>query len=180
MENQPIKQENEVQSHETAESALINAETEQAAEKSPKKAKPSGGTIYKYVVLVLFLITFGLTSAVLGIKIYLNLKGEPYDKLFQIEKLVSDEFFGEVDEIRLEDYLASAYIASLDDDYAFYKNAKDGERVEDSFVGNTTGIGVTVYSDDESKALAVYRVDLGSPADEAGVKAGDKIIAIDD
>ena len=179
MENQPIKQENEVQSHETAESALINAETEQAAEKPPKKAKPSGGTIYKYVVVVLFLITFGLTSAVLGIKIYLNLKGEPYDKLFQIEKLVSDEFFGEVDEIRLEDYLASAYIASLDDDYAFYKNAKDGERVEDSFVGNTTGIGVTVYSDDESKALAVYRVDLGSPADEAGVKAGDKIIAID-
>ena len=69
---------------------------------------------------------------------------------------------------------------AIGDKYSFYKNAEGGEKVEDSLTGNTTGIGVTVYNDYNNKALSVFRVDANSPADKAGIKVGDKIIAIDD
>lgn len=175
MENQPLNNENEI---EIQNSNMAEVNLSDAPINAPKKAKKNREALCKYGILALFLVTFGLTSAVLGIKIYSNFNN-PYGKLFQIESLVNDEYYGEVDEARLEDYLASAYIASLGDDYAFYKNAEDGERVEDSFEGNTTGIGITAYSDYTDNSIAVFRVDLGGPADKAGIKVGDKIIAID-
>lgn len=128
-----------------------------------------------------FFIIFSacIISAAIGIKAYAHFNTNPLSKVNQIHRLVQENYYGEVDKGEMEDVLANAYMDSLDDKYAFYQDSEGGERIENEINGNTVGIGVTVYNDTDNKALAVFRVDSESPADEAGIKVGDKIIAID-
>lgn len=132
---------------------------------------------YNYIMI---LISSILISAVLAIKIYTCfVPKQVSDKLAQIDALVKEYYSGEVDEKVLEDTLASAYMYAINDKYGFYRNSEDTVQVENSLEGSTSGIGVTIFNDEENKALAIFRVDSGSPADKVGIKTGDKIIAID-
>ena len=103
----------------------------------------------------------------------------PSDKLAQIDALVRKYYSGEIDDTVLDDTLATAYMKAIGDKYGFYKNTEDSVAVEDSFEGNTSGIGVTVFNDKDNNALTVFRVDSGSPAYKSGIMVGDKIVAID-
>lgn len=100
-------------------------------------------------------------------------------KLREIDLLVNRYYSGEVDYDVLDDAVLSAYMQGLGDKYAFYESKEDAEMVSDSFVGDTTGIGVTVYYDAAHKGLFVFRVDQGSPAQKAGLQIGDIITAVD-
>ncbi len=160
------------------EEKLIN-ETQEETEKKPKKTIYSifGGK-YGYVM---FLISLVLISSAIAIRIYSEFcVDSTSQKLDQINALVREYYSGEIDDEAMDDMLASAYMKAIDDKYGFYRNSEDAEEVEASFEGNTSGIGVTVFNDEENNALAVFRVDNGSPAYKAGIQNGDKIIAVDD
>ena len=182
MENNPLneKSENEAefleneQNLQSEEALDIEEANEQTAQKSQK-----GYILYKVFTITAVLLTVMFCSALVGIKIYLAVRDIYSSKLDQIDKIVRENYVGEIDDEVLEDALANAYMEAIGDKYSFYKNAEGGEKVEDSLAGNTTGIGVTVYNDDKNKALSVFRVDTNSPAHTAGIKVGDKIIAID-
>lgn len=129
-------------------------------------------------VILAFLLTVTVTAN-LSIYIYKSFYPAPSQKLQEIDGLIKKYYSGDVDETKLDDVLAAAYIKALDDKYGFYKSAEDAEVVSNSLEGNAEGIGVTVYYDDEKGALAVFRVDNDSPAHKAGIKAGDFITTID-
>lgn len=100
-------------------------------------------------------------------------------KLREIDLLVNRYYTGELDYDALDDAVLSAYMRALGDKYAFYESREDAEAVSDSFAGDTTGIGVTVYYDAEQEGLHIFRVDQGSPAQKAGLQIGDIITAVD-
>lgn len=129
-------------------------------------------------VILAFLLTVTVTAN-LSIYIYKSFYPAPSEKLQEIDGLIKKYYSGDVDESKLDDALAAAYIKALDDKYGFYKSAEDAEAVSNSFEGSAEGIGVTVYYDNEKDALAVFRVDNDSPAHKAGIKVGDFITAID-
>ena len=151
-------------------------------EKSTKEmADEKSQKIHNKINQIMILITVALISASIAIKIYSYfIPQSTSQKLDQINALVREYYSGEIDDKVLNDTLASAYIYAINDKYGFYRNSEDTAVVEDSFEGNTSGIGVTVYNDEENNALAIFRVDNGSPAHKAGIKIGDKIIAVDD
>ena len=148
-----------------------------AEEKETQKSQKQPMSRITYIMLV---VTAVLVSATIAIRIYSYfVPAQVSDKLMQIDSLVREYYSGEIDEDALDDALANAYMYAIDDKYGFYRNAEDTVQVENSLEGNASGIGVTVFNDEENKALAVFRVDSGSPADKAGIKNGDKITAID-
>lgn len=154
----------------------FNNETSEVVQQKADNKKI--GKKLKYIVILILVI---LVSSAITIKLYSQFfNNSTSQKLDQINALVREHYSGEIDDEVLDDFLASAYMQAINDKYGFYKNAEDSQAVEDSFEGNTSGIGVTVFNDEESNALAVFRVDSGSPADKTGIKIGDKIIAIDD
>lgn len=135
--------------------------------------------LFKFICWFLaFLITVS-ASGVTAILIYKSKNPSFSAKLSEIDNLARKYYSGEIDDDVLEDYLAAAYIKALDDKYGFYRNTEDAVAVENSFEGNTSGIGVTVFNDTNNNSLTVIRVDEASPAYKAGIKKGDKIIAID-
>lgn len=134
----------------------------------------------KAICLILaFVITF-ISGSILSVEVYKRLFPSPSEKLTQINSLVRKYYSGEIDDAVLDDALATAYMKAINDKYGFYKNAEDSVLVENSLEGNSSGIGVTIFYDEENNSLMVFRVDSKSPADKAGIKVGDMIIAIDD
>lgn len=135
---------------------------------------------HKAFLLVLAFIITILLSSTIAIFIYRCFFFTTSPKLDQINKLVRKYYAGEIDDSVLDDALATAYMKAIDDKYGFYKNAEDGDLVEQSLKGNAYGIGITVFNDNNTNSLVVMRIDEDSPAHKAGIKIGDKIIAIDD
>jgi hypothetical protein len=100
-------------------------------------------------------------------------------KLDQLSNLIEERFIGETDRTAMEDAAASAMIASLGDEWSYYIPAAEYrdhvERMENAYVG----IGVTIVVREGISGFEVTKVNAGGPADEAGMRPGDVIVAIE-
>jgi len=67
-------------------------------------------------------------------------------------------------------------LTSLDDPYAAYYNAKDFKYLQEQNSGEFYGIGIVVTAKD--KVPTVVSVMDGTPAQKAGLKAGDQIVSV--
>ncbi len=86
--------------------------------------------------------------------------------------------FGEVDNDEITDYLCYGYIAGLGDKYSAYYNKEDFEALYGKVEGTAQGIGVNIAENKETGAITVVNVMKGSPAEKAGIKAGDSIVKV--
>ena len=102
-----------------------------------------------------------------------------YDKIEEIDTIVRNNFLETIDEDKLMDSVADGYMAGLDDPYTRYMNQEEYKAYQMDNAGELVGIGVTVRMDDSGYIL-VDSVEEGSPAENAGILAGDLIIRVGD
>jgi carboxyl-terminal processing protease len=106
-------------------------------------------------------------------------KTDPYEVLDQIGhalKIVEDEYFEPADQGELLDGAIRGMLSELDPHSAYF-NRSDLEIFQGSTTGKFGGIGVEVeFSDGDVIVIAPVE---GSPADRAGIKPGDQIVALD-
>lgn len=99
-----------------------------------------------------------------------------FGKLFAIFRLVKENY---VDEVKDEDLLKGAIsgmLASLDP-HSSYLDGSSLQRLETMIDGSYSGLGLSVIMDEGAvKVISPFR---GSPADKAGIKAGDFITHLD-
>ncbi len=86
---------------------------------------------------------------------------------------------GEFDEDGATDSLIAAYVASTGDKYARYMNPEAYREYMTSMTGSFVGIGIQVIYDEAAQAMEVILVMPDSPAEKAGISAGDLIVAVD-
>ena len=68
-------------------------------------------------------------------------------------------------------------LALLDDKHADYFTVDEYEKITESYSGTMSGIGIIVTQDDEGRVIVVKPLP-GTPADSAGIRKGDYIIAV--
>ncbi|HIZ55079.1 MAG TPA: PDZ domain-containing protein, partial [Firmicutes bacterium] len=102
-----------------------------------------------------------------------------YQKIHAIEQIVEKQFDGEIEEKQLMDYVSRGYMAGLGDRFSLYFSKEDLEEFLISEAGELVGIGVTGIQDPETGYIRVESVYKGSPADLAGLRAGDLLTAVD-
>jgi carboxyl-terminal processing protease len=75
--------------------------------------------------------------------------------------------------------MIDCYIAAVGDKYAYYRTAAEQEEFVSGMRGGNkiSGIGIIV-SDEDDGAITVIRLVKDSPAEKAGIKVGDKIVAV--
>ena len=96
-----------------------------------------------------------------------------------------DEYYDKIDlsdRVATTDALLNCYVAATGDRYAFYRTEEEYAEFEAelSGEGETVGIGVMVEANYQDISLKVMTVLPDSPAEAAGVKSGDYIIAVGD
>lgn len=76
------------------------------------------------------------------------------------------------------DQALSGLVSGLGDRWSYYLDEESYQRVTENRANNYVGVGITV-SYEREEGLLVLSVTDGGPAEEAGVAAGDIIIAVD-
>ena len=97
------------------------------------------------------------------------------------------EFFVEnyYDEIDLDNYTAvtdaviDSYVRTVGDPYSFYRTPEAANDFSTDMSGKFGGIGVVVEYDHNEETIRISSVNLDSPAEAAGFRAGDYIVAVD-
>jgi carboxyl-terminal processing protease len=96
----------------------------------------------------------------------------------QLVKDVKENFYKPVPDSSLEQASFKGIVASLHDRYSEYFSPKEAKAFTQSLNGQFEGVGMTIDSSDTKKGLRVRMVFDGSPAKEAGIGAGDLIVAV--
>ncbi|MXO48050.1 PDZ domain-containing protein [Erythrobacter vulgaris] len=102
--------------------------------------------------------------------------GPEFAKLFAVYQRVKASYVEPVEDDVLINGAISGMLAALDP-HSAYLDGSDLQRLETMIDGNYSGLGLSVVGEDGAvKVISPFR---GSPADNAGIKAGDYITHID-
>ncbi len=102
--------------------------------------------------------------------------GMQFGKLAAIYRLVKDNYVDQVDDDKLLKGAINGMLASLDP-HSSYLDGSGLQRLETMIDGNYSGLGLSVQMEDGAvKVISPFR---GSPAEKAGIKAGDYITHLD-
>jgi len=102
-----------------------------------------------------------------------------FSPLFEVYQYIQDYFYNP-EEINDQEALYGAIkgmVEQLDDPYSEFLNPEDYQHWEQSLEGEFSGVGIEITIKDET--LTVITPLVGTPAEQAGVCAGDQILEID-
>lgn len=125
-------------------------------------------------------LTMVFSTAVFNSKLTnINERQAIYDKIDEINKIVRENYNGEIDETFLLDYISEGFAYGTGDIYANYYSAKEYTELKDDLSGKIVGIGISFVKDTEgyAKIISVYPE---SPAEISGLMKGDQIVKIAD
>ena len=103
-----------------------------------------------------------------------------YEKLDALMQLVEYYYYEDVDTEAMLDYAALGLIAGIGDVYSTYYTKEDMEAFNEETEGEYAGIGCQLLADPSDQLITVTRVFKGSPAEKVGIRAGDKIVYVED
>lgn len=147
------------------------------------------------ILLVLGIVSTESSFAVVSSDILKGLIGnsetvtiprDEYEKLLKYQKLdllneyVDYLYYGEVDHDAMLESAAMGLIAGIGDVYSSYYTKEEFEKFNEESEGVYAGIGCQLLADPDDEMITVTRVFKGSPADEAGILSGDKIVYVDE
>lgn len=102
------------------------------------------------------------------------------DKYAEIDRLVRLHYNGSIEDDRLMDSIAQGYLAGIGDEYGRYLSAEEYKKLVQGSSGDNVGIGAVIEPAPDDFYLQVLEVYPDSPAEVAGIQAGDLIVKIDD
>lgn len=102
-----------------------------------------------------------------------------YSQVDEVYKALKDNYDGKLSEKQVLDGLKHGLAASTKDPYTEFFTADEAEQFSNDLQGTISGVGARLELDKDGNVVVVAPLD-GSPAETAGLRAKDVIIAIDD
>lgn len=141
--------------------------------------------IYKTIMLVVIvaIVTFLTTTIYMyknieneGKYIYVTAKDDAISTtLASFRKLIEKKYLGEIDNDKMLEGAIKGYVEGLGDPYSEYITKEEMEEYQADILGNFTGIGIYMTNNTKDNTILVISPIKGSPAEAAGIQAGDVI-----
>ena len=152
--------------------------------------------VYKVVMLILItaIVTFMITSiwmynyfvktnqGRIAVVESIEKNGDDYSmlnaKLQIVKDYLNDNYIGELNLDQMIEGAIKGYVEGVGDDYTEYLSKDEYEELIVNVTGDFVGIGVYIYKDQDGNLIVLAPME-NSPSEEAGIEAGDRILAID-
>jgi carboxyl-terminal processing protease len=99
-------------------------------------------------------------------------------QFWNVYGLLQKEYIGTLDKDKAVEGATKGLVESLDDPYSSYLPADERKRLDEELSGRFDGIGAILSEKD--RRTEIVELIPGSPAEKAGLKANDLILAVDD
>ena len=100
-------------------------------------------------------------------------------KAAEVQEIIETYFIDDYDEDTLADGAASGMVDATGDEWSYYLSADEVAAYEESMVNAYVGVGITITEDAEAGGMRVEEVAAGGPAEEAGIRVGDLLLAVE-
>lgn len=145
---------------------------------SRKKAIVYGTVLV--IITALFTSTFQI---IIGNKVVISKDTyesyKKYNKMIGLEDAIKEDFYQETSDSDLVDGAIKGLFSGLDDPYSQYYTKEEFQRLKEQTSGSFVGIGVYISPTSDDDHITIIAPIEDSPAEVAGVKAGDKILKVD-
>jgi len=101
-------------------------------------------------------------------------------KLSSLIQLIKDYYYIDVDDETLQNGLYEGLFESLDDPYSEYYTEDEYDELMSTLSGNYAGIGALLQKNIETGEVNITKVYSDTPAEKAGLQAGDSIVSADE
>ena len=108
------------------------------------------------------------------------LSEEAVEKLDEIYQNINIYYYEDFEKDDLEGSLYKGLVEGLNDPYSVYYTEEEYEDLMVSTTGTYYGIGAGLSQDLDTMIVTITKVYRGTPAEEAGLKNGDVILAVDE
>lgn len=99
-------------------------------------------------------------------------------KIDELSTVIEQDFLFTADKKKMEDGVYKGLFESLKDPYSVYYSPEEFQRMMEDSAGQFAGVGVVITGAEDDFITVVSPI-AGTPGERAGLKAGDKIVAID-
>jgi carboxyl-terminal processing protease len=140
-------------------------------------AVPPAPTKSRWSLIVVTLI-IGLGVGFWGGRQATSVDKLDYRELDEIYSVLQDNYDGEIDQKSLIDGAKKGMVAGLGDPYTQYFTRVDAKEFNEDLEGEFFGVGIEL--DNKDGGIVIVDVLDGTPAEKAGLLAGDYIIKVDD
>ncbi|WP_461205956.1 S41 family peptidase [Clostridium sp. DL1XJH146] len=140
------------------------------------------------IILVLIIVLSNMVTYVVSSQVSfggsVKISKATYDELMKFEKLfivkanIENKYDGEIDEDALVDGAIKGMTNALGDPYTVYYNEEDYKKFNETVTGSYEGVGLQVGVKDNK--IVVITTFEDSPAQKAGIRAGDVIVKVED
>ena len=171
---------NEINNNDISE--IINTEM-QSKKNQPKSSKKF--SLLEVIILIIITITISMSLGMIIVRNKnIKVKNEPIkDKYLEtfIENYnyIVDNYYENVDKEKLINDAIAGMMNTLDDPYSAYISDEESNSFNINLEGSYQGLGVSIVKDPETNYIMIYYTFKDSPADQAGLKSGDLIKAVD-
>ncbi|MBQ7345809.1 MAG: S41 family peptidase [Oscillospiraceae bacterium] len=129
----------------------------------------------KKILLLVSHVLVAAVAALTGVLCCWSAMRADQTKLEELWAIVDERFIGEAD----PDLVANAMVEALGDQWSHYMTAEQYSAYRDTMSNSYVGVGMTVQARSDGQGLDVLAVTAGGGAEEAGILAGDQIVAVD-
>lgn len=129
-------------------------------------------------LLITAAVTVLVTVAALALTAWLRL-GSGGLAVLESVALIRDRFVGEYDEQAVVDAALDAAVTALGDRWSVYLNAEDYADMLERRQNTYVGVGLIYTAAEDQSYMLIVDVTSGGPAQQAGLKPGERITAID-
>ncbi len=130
-------------------------------------------------IIITAVVSSIITSMVKDVMFFVGKTGMDVTKITAVYTLLKKYSLFDIDDDTMRDYALMGMTAAVGDPYTAYYPKEEFDSYKDNIVSSYVGIGAYLGADVENDRLVIISPMVASPAEKAGLKAGDILLSID-
>lgn len=137
---------------------------------------------HPYWTIAISVLSGILITLVVGVIFFFRIIGSgstnssDFNRIASVYNQITNDYYRKVDRTKLATGAIDGMLSTLDDPFSNYLTDSDATELNDSVSGSFGGVGIQVVKKDNQ--IEVMSTIDGTPAQKAGLKAGDIILAV--